>query len=62
MSKASNPVCPKCNQRMRWFSDEIVISLLKASKEHHVDVFQCEGCGRFTARAAAEKPRTDRAA
>ena len=48
---------------MRWFSTEIAIPpLAKAYEERHIDVFHCDTCDKYTARAVAKKPRTDRAA
>jgi uncharacterized protein with PIN domain len=54
-SKGSNPVCHKCSQRMRWSSTEIIIPL-EAYEERHIDVFHCDTCDKYTARAVAKKP------
>jgi hypothetical protein len=36
---------------MRWFGTEIIIPLAKAYEERHVDVFHCNTCDKYTARA-----------
>jgi hypothetical protein len=38
---------------MRRFNTEIIIPQAKAYEERHVDVFRCNTCDKYTARAVA---------